>query len=397
LFRPSRIRSLYSDFTRLKEINHDGYIANLEAWKKLILDMTNSPVPLLSHDRTILRISPELSHALFIDELGPPKALHDIVSYLIDQHVIEPLSSYDAHTTPGIIGYLLSSIKGLASGFTQVKLNQEYIIIPKVSSLSTEIFNLLSAKCSGSDLDIDKVFPVSEISHSIKDLKITATDLDICLLYLSKSGKLMYDRHAGVVKLHSKHNITKLDLHIADVKSAILNADTKIHSLSVAISDATEKARDCAEKGNRKEALHILRVRKIKEKSLSSYLNIREKYEEILSGIERSYLNVQQANALESSKAALSQLNSEIGSIENIENLVDDVSEQIAVSDEISHTIAPSKDSSIEEEELEEEFAQLVLEDQRSKLDNLNVPETFPDNEVKEPEQQDKQEEASED
>jgi charged multivesicular body protein 7 len=83
----SRLSSLFADFSIQRTTNPDGYIANVSAWKKALIDAARAgviPAPGDTHDLLNIRTGDELARALQHPAFGRPTCLpaifHDAVS-----------------------------------------------------------------------------------------------------------------------------------------------------------------------------------------------------------------------------------------------------------------------------------------------------------------------------
>src|SRR6202012_5185682 len=92
--------------------------------------------------------------------------------------------------------------------------------------------------------------------------------------------------------------------------------------------------------GNKPSALSALRSKKLAEKTLQHRFDTLAQLEEIYTKIESAVSQVEILALMESSAATLKTLNTKIGGVERVEDVLDSLREEVSKVDEVSAVLA---------------------------------------------------------
>jgi charged multivesicular body protein 7 len=180
-----------------------------------------------------------------------------------------------------------------------------------------------------------------------------------------------------VIKFHDSKqaaSITKSDVAVAQLKSTQLSLTEQIDLLISQCDAFTQKARDAASKKSRIVALSALKSRKLTESALQKRVDALAQIEEVLNGVEQAASDVEILRTLEGGAKTLERLNKDIGGIERVEKVMDQVREGIEVSEDVGRIIAEMGSSKVDESEVQEEFDEMLkAEQERERLEKERV------------------------
>lgn len=140
---------------------------------------------------------------------------------------------------------------------------------------------------------------------------------------------------------------------------------------------------------NRISAIRALRSKKMAEQSLAQKLDHLSQLEGNYNQIEQAVNQVSMIEAMKGTTRILRRLHSEIGEVENVENIVEELQTEMLKSDGISDAIkeaAPGTTSAVDDEAIDAELALLIdhtnlsndekqVRDVVARLDSISPPE----------------------
>ncbi|CCH40650.1 Charged multivesicular body protein [Wickerhamomyces ciferrii] len=382
LFTKSRLYSLYSDFAKLKDVNPDGYEANLIAWKSLITTFFQNQ----SFKDTFALQTTGLLEDLTLPDYGKPMALSSVLEELVAAGELIPLQQYKSKTESiytrhwvrpalnwAVNKFLINTSYKIGDGKNNLK--GDTLVSRKILEIyARELENSVAFSTPGQS---KQVFTKDELREYLNGLNIKAfgntvklseLDFEILLLFLQRdTGKIR--SNDTIVKL-SNEEITEEDIAIAELKSTLKNLNLKSDELQGKIDSISIKLRESLQKKNSKDlSLNLLRSKKLAEKSLGTQLSLINQLDSVIYKIDESSSNVQLLKALENGTGILKNLNSQIGGVERLEKIMDDLEEEKYQSDKISSELY-RLNPQVNEDDIEEEFEALLAQDKASKTTN---------------------------
>ncbi|PQE03629.1 hypothetical protein CJF30_00006303 [Rutstroemia sp. NJR-2017a BBW] len=378
-FRRARLAALYSDFRQLQTINPDGYQANIEAWRKGLANAARAGV-MPSHgsnpDLLVLKIDNELLRALETKEWGQPLALGTVAQEAIAKKEFMPLKEFmDASNSIYSRSWSISPWSIAAWGLKQLGLSfggeklpvGKFVILGNVEEAAKVFAGKSVAKMGRVDRIYNKKLFKEEFASVLGEKPLSEADTDAFLKYLARDKAFIaYDGETIKLKAPSDSKnltITQEDTSIASLKSLIadLQIQTKLFADKV---DAHElAAKEAIAKKNRTSALAALRSKKNAEATLAKRHATLSQLEDVLANVEQAADQVELVRVMESSAKVLSSLNKEVGGVERVDEVVDQLREQMGQVDEIGAIIAEPGQANVAETEVDDELEAMEREE----------------------------------
>lgn len=156
--------------------------------------------------------------------------------------------------------------------------------------------------------------------------------------------------------------ITVEDRAIASLKTLITNLNLQSSQLTNRISELTDAARNQIKIRNRLSAIHALRSKKLAEQSLAQKLDYLAQLERVYDNIEQAVDQVAIIQALKDSTRVLHSIHSQVGDVETVETIMEELQTEMLKSDDISNAIneAGQGASAIDDEAIDEELELLL-------------------------------------
>ncbi|GEQ71744.1 hypothetical protein JCM33374_g5430 [Metschnikowia sp. JCM 33374] len=311
-FKESRLASLFSDFSRLKDINPEGYEANVAAWDALLLQCLR----IHTFHSTIALPSNMLSDTLSSPQYGPPKSLALVLSILIEKRVRKQ-GTYSAR---------LLNFQMFHDFLKEIDQNLSYIDIEAILTyLSRDMGSLGVQRVSGPD----------KTSFS----------------YLIKVGKETSIAPEDQEIINLKENIGSIENHVTILERTIDQDIPERLKLLLSINAPNYRLKN------------LLKKKAQFTKSLDSELSVLDRLTFILSKIDEARTNEAVYDSLKTAKSVLSSFNQRV-SLASLEDLSAELDDQVALTGEISEAIGGS--STWNEEEINEELNILEKEHELS-------------------------------
>jgi charged multivesicular body protein 7 len=355
-FRESRLPSLYSDLSNLRNTNPEGFAANAQAWTTALTRLAiagNLP----TEQRLILACSDNLLTALSSPTYGRPVGLGAVLDDALREGKMIDLSDFlsadksiYAKTwipspwavfkwslrTAGLIGHPTYDKSG---NLKQGRL----VLVPLLEDLSKRIQAWQSSQSSSLP---DRLYTRNAFSEAMASLlpessatPIAAQDLDVLLLYLSRDNPILtYD--STTVKLKpttapAPEPLTSEDAAIANLKSLIKTLTTQVTTLETSITTHRARATTAVAAKNKTSALSALRSKKTAERALAQRTATLNQLEDVYTQIQQAADQVSIVQTLKGSAAALKTLNSKVGDVESVDAVLEELREEMQKTDEV--------------------------------------------------------------
>ena len=376
----ARLAALYSDFSSLRTLNPDGYSANIATWTHGLSQAAHAGI-LPSNDALILSLDEPLFRDLETKEWGRPLALGTVVSEAIQKkewmglkNFVEARESiyrsrWAIPSLGEILGWGLRQL-GLGFGGSGKLSTGRFVVIGNLEAAGKEF----EKRTKGRRSRMERIWSLRSFNEEFRDLlgtrdgrSLSDSDFEVLLRYLARDkGIVAWD--GEMVKLRAPgevDGITAEDATIAKLKTLIsdLNVQTKI--LETKVDELNTTARQAVEKKNRVSALSALRSRKLAETTLEKRHATLAQLEEVFASIEQAADQVELVRVMEGSARVLAGLNKEVGGVERVDDVVDQLREQMGQVDEVGNVIAEAGQSGVDEGEVDEELEALEMEEKR--------------------------------
>ncbi|PKX99543.1 putative vacuolar sorting protein SNF7 family protein [Aspergillus novofumigatus IBT 16806] len=397
-FKRNRLPSLYSDFTLQKKTNPDGYAVNVAAWEQALTraarrgyvttspsrESTSMTAAAVQSDHLILRTDDSLLRALEIPEYGRPVALGAVLDEAIRKHTMVPLQVFRASAlslqqrqwriiNPGalspwnVMTWGMKQLRGFVIGSdtpeTSARLQVQELVL--VENLKEAANRVVKQTLGGSQSKMDLVYSKERFTEEFatvlnENSGLSSSDFDVLLLYLSRDiGAIAYD--GKTIRFRpsndSPREITDQDTTIASIKSLMSTMTKQVDRLESKIEELNLTAKVAVQKKNRVSALAAVRSKKLAEHNLKQRLETLTQLEEVYSKIENAADQVEYVRVMEASTGVLRGLHTQIGGVERVEDVVEELREEMSKVDEIGNImneVAPQIDETELDDELEE-------------------------------------------
>ncbi|KAH3900582.1 uncharacterized protein SCODWIG_00199 [Saccharomycodes ludwigii] len=397
----SRKRSLYSDFRILKELNPEGYEANVVFWSNYIVSSSKS---IIINSKSFLESLNDPTYHL-------PKSIDVAFDFLVNNRKLIPVNDFimpESNFKKNLKWIVSKSIIDLsfkirsANKTSNKQTNSTLLTNSYIDSIDlvnigylqelydTELARSLKTKILDSATRItDLIFSIDSFSRIIlsfisKEEKHADTDehiqRNILLIYLTKYKNIIsYDSENQVIKVHkntikeSLKPISESDIAISRLKDTITKFTIRNTHLETNILDCDKSIKDAVSTKSPNLARKYLKTKRISEIYLNKSLANLEKLESTLDIINNSLDNLELHKSLKMSNILIGEINNKVGSVESVENLLDDLDDNIqntnAITDILSSAVPLSTD---EEQEIDNELDQMINGINNKKIANNN-------------------------
>lgn len=386
-FRRSRLPALYSDFRPQQTLNPDGFVANVEAWKRGLASAARHgvlPRKGAESDMLVLSVDEDLLRALSTKEWGQPLALGTVVRNAIEKKEMMPLSNFMSATqsiykrswgiSPWSIlswGLRQAGLTGGTSGEDKVPV-AKLVILANLEEASNEVLRRMSVHGSR----IDRIYSKEMFYKDYEDVldgqqHISHADLEVLLKHLSRDkGEASYDGQTIKFKAQTDSAppiVTQEDATIASLKTLIVDLEGQITSLSERVEKLTMTAKEAVGRKNMVAAKAALRSKKLAEGHLNKQLAVFGQLEEVYTKIEQAANQIELVRIMEGSTGVLRSFNKEVGGIERVDDVVDQLKEEMMMVDEVGGVIAEAGQGTIDEGEVDDELEALESEEREKR------------------------------
>ncbi|KAI5954907.1 hypothetical protein KGF54_001468 [Candida jiufengensis] len=387
-FKESRLNSLYSDFEKNKQLNPEGYQANIQAWKSLISKLITS-IKYDSESQLSLSVyNPNLKHALMIPIYGEPKNLNGILQELVNERFLVPESLFMGATETyiGVVNNHFTlrdytsinawlhwrSLKNFQVSKNDKLVNDKYIYWDELVKLGEKFKNNIKSKIVDNERYSNTLFTNDQLYNKInKELNITKQDFKIFLKYISRDLKLCKVKEVdGVTYIKfpksERDEITNEDISIINIKSNLQSLDIRVKELEKKLQNIDLKSVLKFPKDIQKLKLsQLIKFKKNLTIKLDQNISLQNEMFNILNKINDARFNIDYLQILSDSAKVLSKFNNAIN-IEDIDKVRVDIDDKIAKEQHISDALTENKEIE-HDDELDKELEKLLEEDKLDK------------------------------
>lgn len=380
----SRLDSLYRDFRHLEELNPEGYKANIETWKKFLIKKY------LERPQSFLfQCGAKLLRDLSRESHGAPGSIDLVLNSLIESdYLVTADDFYRGMMYPQDGSFILRWI-GLSgrkrSSFDVRKNNDTYYlketelvirhaIEEKFEQVNKRITsNIISHATGVTDLIFTKqqFYAKSGMTELLVD---SEQEREAMLFYLSHYKKLIVS-DVDVIKVIAPdvvhiladfpRTVTQDDHRVAFLKATSSNVDLQVKQLTEQVTSYTSKLRKAITDSQPKEIQrNYLQGKKMAEKNLSRLLAYQNNLLRVKSQLDMAATNQLLVSTLKDSSKLLTSINEYTGSVERVEELLDEMKEQGERTEAVSELLASSGIAE-EDVELDEELDKMEEEERQ--------------------------------
>lgn len=241
---------------------------------------------------------------------------------------------------------------------------QRYILVSNLEEAGNAVAHALTERTRRVDRAISAAEFRDEVVKATKNSSPTISDLEILLTFLHRDKNLIaYNDQAVKVKSPSEKEavLTPEDVNICSLKTLISDINGQVNTITERIERLQAKAKEAIGKKNKISAVAALKSKKLQEDLLSKRTNTLTQLESVYSNIEEAADQVEIVKAMEGSTQVLRSLTSEMGGIERVEDVLENLQEEMAKVNEVSTVIGEqgSLTADIDEAAIDDELEQL--------------------------------------
>lgn len=383
-FKESRLRSLYSDFSHLNQVNPEGFDANVQAW----CDALDQCLTDHYFQSTITIPGSDLESKFTNADFGKPKGLATVLDIQVQNGHYVPWSIYKVCSPEPSWGFrdYLSPMRWIERRLRSFRVENfsaldgkggvgaDYFISwEKLAEVGDKMSQLIkeevekegtySAKLLDSDLFVDLV---RRLDRNLSDL-----DIQVLLIYLSRDTnklKVISDyenARRAFVKVDTA-GITNEDISIIKVKANIRSLQARTDILAERLDkEIPAKILELLKKGKQDDRLKNVLVQKTYvTRSLNKSLGVMSQLNMILDKINDAQANVSVYETLKTAKDVLATFNNMI-SFADLDKVQLELDEEIAISNELTEAMVISPD--LDERTIDDELEELEKEFEKEK------------------------------
>ncbi|KAI0093725.1 Snf7-domain-containing protein [Irpex rosettiformis] len=402
----SRLKFLYSDFSRQKQSNPASFTSNAEWWRRTLEAITvkgwqeHGATHSAHPNRLVLHATgPQIIEQFKVEGVGKPLGLATVISELCEQKAFFPLNQFRTSKQsiydPGWLPYRIASFiigKPLWWALQQLsivssdegagsesdaqrwkKVKGDYVVINLVEQAAAAVLHQQEFKTGLSiheSLYSFDGFKREFETCAFGGLELSNLDIKVLVKFLERDKRaIMVER--GVIKFidpSEPHEVTPVDIGILELKTAVENLEAAIDRLHDQIDDRTAKI-SAALKLKRKEvALSHLRAKKQFEELQRKRLNSLDTLQSTLIHVETAAGDIEIMKSYESSSATLRAILAHPSlQREKIDETLEAMASANADARDIDDVIRQGTeiaqaDAGIDDSELEDELAALIKE-----------------------------------
>lgn len=398
---PNRLASLYSDFREQQNINPDGYIANLDAWKKALEHAARAgllPGSGATRNLLIIDSGSPLTRALQHKDFGSPTCLREVLLDAIKKEAFVPAQDW-LKSTQSIYDrswFKLPkvSVGGVLSGAWELGRNRllgpstqlpagPFVVVANVEAAAETILNQHrnQPKVSIADRIYSKAAFLERFRNVLDlDAPITTRDLDVLLVHMVRDRQeLAVEGSTIKFKADAEDRpspVTQEDAAMAELHDAIGRVQARLDLLHENIKKSGLAAKEAVQLKQLARAKTCLRSKKLSESSAEHYTNLCVQLEESYMKLQQAADHVGMLEAMRAGAEAMALLNKQVGGAEGVQKVMDSVNEEIATTEEITNIINESA-TPVDESEIDDEFAELekAEKEQQEKEDAARTAE----------------------
>ncbi|KAK9451206.1 uncharacterized protein V1518DRAFT_381479 [Limtongia smithiae] len=434
-FSERRLPSLYSDFRRLKEVNPDGYEANVQAWRDVLASAVRAGLCGSAEggqaDMLVLQSGEKFLSALTSSSWGKPLALSAVLNEQVAARNFIPITTFLTQATiiytdpqwrvlryskaiatwalrDSVVHeyYAIASAIWRRSGSDEKLPEIRFVVLQNVETAArvlVERVRRAAERCGGryggvytvefvkrsfskdpfgqttavDDGDESKEEGTADSVPSLSD-----TDFAVLLKFLERDTKqaIITD---SIIKFPLTISapltpLTEDERVFAQLRSLIHTLTTRIAQQHLTALSARSKASEyittCPQTAHlRSLALMELKRSKQAASRVTDLMQRKLQLESVMNSIETAHDNVEMAKIMERTLPVLESLNANAGgSVEKVADLVAKVTEQVETTEEIGCVLAGSvSGAAVDDAEIEDELAKMAVEEKAVSVQEL--------------------------
>ncbi|KAG0683553.1 hypothetical protein C6P40_001784 [Pichia californica] len=402
-FRESRLKSLFSDYSSLKESNPEGYNANINVWKNFLSLVLSSQYELTFNYNSLQKDLIYKKNSTIFKPEGLFIALNEMLNSdksIIFSSQIEYFKKEEANNS-NIFSIIRAIIFGVESLDIRKKkyINQSLIFVSKIDKYSQKVNSHLTQLLKHGPINVKHLQNVL----STQNFKINEDDLVITLSYLCQDYKglniadgVIYVDDLKEENNNNENDKEKVDIdvlkHISDLNYTIYKLNLYNDEKLKEISKIDESIKQSLKNNNKITAKSQLKLKKTIEFQVKKTLSSLENLNLLKVTVEDAQNNLLISKVWKDNSNVLKFLNENTTKTnldDNFDVLYDEIQTTNMISEKLGQNLVSFDDEEINQQlsdleasiskNEEENKKNLEVDEVRKKLDSLKIP----DNELK--------------
>ncbi|QLG72127.1 hypothetical protein HG535_0C04810 [Zygotorulaspora mrakii] len=377
----SRLSSLYRDFRPSKELNPDGYLANITTWKSYLIEQF-----LERENNLVFHCGTDFVRKLNREPYGVPQSIDVVINALVREGYLVTVEDFKSGSMyPNEGSAILRWLKVGWSSRNRFDCRQNEDSINYLKEVDLLIRPMMERKSKDIDLRLKKgvlfhatgvadlIYPENEFfEHAGFSTYMEKDDgnYEIMMTYLSLYQNIII-RQNNIVKIvaesmplklrSSSKLLTEDDLRVASLKTSLTNVERQIHKVEDEIAQSSRMLEKSLRNKSPKELQkEYLLAKKLSQKYLTRLLNYRNNLRTIKGEINMASTNEMIVRSLDDSKELLKSINESVGSFDRLHDLMDEIKEQKDKTEEINKLLTVDEAGSHYDEEIEIELQKMI-------------------------------------
>jgi len=326
----------------------------------------------------------------FTRKMLVPRHLPKIVSHLIDKkgsdsgekimlaaEVMAPASTPIRETIASITGALYSLTFGGGGSPDAPGENEELLSLDLVDQCARALHERVIREA---DTPGKRLISVEDLA---RDFRFTVEDLEIIIHRMKASGLACYVppvrsqkdlKRSRIVKFAARGERVRLyasDRYTAMFQEALKDIHKEIYQQEDRIKVLLQRVRALIKEGRKKNALTLLRSKKLAEQRINTAMQQAANVEEVFQKLQQVHNDQEVLAVLRKGNFALKKtIEAEGLDPDSIADVLSDIQVNISHAEEVAEALSAVEGDKEEEEFLEDEFEKMVREDQTEAVEN---------------------------
>ncbi len=261
----------------------------------------------------------------------------------------------------------------------------ELVVVENLERFSAEVLARQERRAQGvTDRVMSREAFAKDLASGVgstKGLALSEKDTEVLLKFLERDKQaISYNEEVVKFKPPSASRpepITQQDATIASLKTLISTLTSQCDTLSARISSLTAAASAAVKLSNRISALSALRSKKLAERNLKQRSDTLSQLEEVYTKIEQAADQVEIVRVMEASAGVLKGMNKQVGSVERVQDVIEELREEMGKVDEVGQVISEPMGAreQVDEGEIDDELEAMEQEEREKEARRVKEKE----------------------
>ncbi|KAG5518755.1 hypothetical protein PMAC_002724 [Pneumocystis sp. 'macacae'] len=371
-FTATRIPSLYSDFSALKESNPEGYKANICAWKYALQEAVWAGRITWKSDYLVIYCDSKLLASLYTTKYGTPLGMVETMEEALSSGDWMRLDCFLKKRKP-IYAYLISFMSSMVTWSLQGigllsrksrRFNAVCVIMQHVECAANAFLALVQDRTMYSD----HIYSLNELlscfSNKVLPPRVLSRlDMQIVVHYLSAYRKEICTCSNGQLRSKTKpvaDDVNQTDMFVFKLKTIRDQLQHLVTTLTDNVTRLDETVKAAVKTKNKALALFHLRSKKSSQSTLEKRLQALEQIKQMLSKIDEAAINLDILNSMKCGSDVLETLLNAIGGFKNVELVIERAKMLSCELKDIGKVLGEVDLAEVSDAQIEQEFQALL-------------------------------------